>query len=441
MPAAAHRGVAVSLTPVALESDSRAIRIANALTEMGFRSIVIEGQASRRHCWGGAIEIRSAARAHPGAATAASPGSGRWWQGVASSLRDGRLGTAGELGLYLGFRGYDWWRHRHRPGRLLPSATLYYLHSFEFYRAVLPLATAARSRIIYDAHDFYRGIEPPTAQRSFDRNRLRPFLDKLEDRLAADADAIVTVSDGVATLMQDVFGRRPVVLRNCHDDRLDRLDAPDLRTMLGLRALDRLCVVIGNWKPGMAVATAVAALARLPPEFHLAFVGRGYERVAHELELAAVRGRVHHGIVLAPDAIVPAIRSADAGLVIYEPYSQNYRNALPNGFFQMIAAGIPLVRFPLPEIEAAVAGRAIGVCLDRADAASLAQAVIASACDAGRSRADSDELAGELRWANEAVRLRRLVDDLFAVRTGIGAGASICRRAVAVAQADRSCAE
>ena len=44
--------------------------------------------------------------------------------------------------------------------RLLPPAELYYLHSFELHRAVAPLAARLGARVIYDAHDFYRGIEP-----------------------------------------------------------------------------------------------------------------------------------------------------------------------------------------------------------------------------------------------------------------------------------------
>ena len=53
---------------------------------------------------------------------------------------------------------------------------------------------------------------------------------------------------------------------------------------------------------------------------------------------------------------MPTIRTADLGLVLYEPYSENYRYALPNGFFQLVAAGLPIVRGQLQEIEAAIGG-------------------------------------------------------------------------------------
>jgi glycosyltransferase involved in cell wall biosynthesis len=330
------------------------------------------------------------------------------------ALRKGRLGRCGEIALYTAFRSHDWVRHWLQPLIAIPKADLYYIHSFELHRAVS--VRAAGAPIIYDAHDFYRGIEPPALQRSFDRNWLRPFFDRLESRVIASADAVVTVSDGVAGLIEHAFGRRPVVIRNCHDERLDRPAASDLRQTLGLAPTDCLCVVVGNWKPGMAVEVAAHALAHLPDRFHLVFLGRGYERVVHKLPSNLLRRRLHMGHFVAPNEVVPSIRSADVGLMIYEPYSENYRHALPNGFFQIIAAGLPIVRAPLPEIEAIIGHRPVGVCLARLDPVTLAQAIVRCAHDVESHGANAAALARELCWEIEAARLRRMIDGLFADR-------------------------
>jgi glycosyltransferase involved in cell wall biosynthesis len=392
----------VSLTPLPLEADSRAFRIASSLGEAGWRPIVIEGRASANRFWGNAVEVRSLGsrarrRAHGGAV---------------AMTRSGRLGGGGELALFLGFRGWEWWRHCWRPRGCIPAAELYYLHSFEFHRAVAPIAARTGARIIYDAHDFYRGIEPPERQAAFDRNRVRPFLDALEARLVAAADATVTVGDGIADLMERTFGRRPTVLRNYHDERLDQAVAPDLRTSLSLAPADRLCVVVGNRKLGMAVDTAVDALAMLPTRFHLAFVGRGYEADKERLRRHPAASRVHFGRHVAPNQVIPFIRTADLGLVIYEPCSANYRYALPNGFFQVIAAGLPLVRAALPEIEAAIGRHAVGARLDRLDPPSLAAAILRCANDTAALRTAVAALARELRWETESPRLNRLVDEV-----------------------------
>jgi glycosyltransferase involved in cell wall biosynthesis len=398
--------VAVSLTPLALEADSRTFRIARELADAGFRSIVVEGRASQQRFWDSSIGVQSLA---PRAQT------GRSAPHRGGGLRKGQFGRGGEVALYAAFRSYDWVHHWLRPLIAIPKADLYYLHSFEFHRAVS--ARAAGAPIIYDAHDFYRGIDLPASQHSFDQNWLRPFHDRLESRLITAADALVTVSDGVAGLMENAFGRRPVVIRNCHDERSDRTTTSDLRQVLGLAPTERLCVVVGNWKPGMTVGVAVDALAYLPERFHLAFLGRGYEKVARKLPPDLLGRRVHIGHVVVPNEVVPSIRSADVGLVIYQVYSENYRYALPNGFFQIIAAGLPIVRAPLPEIEAIIGHRPVGVCLTRLDPVTLAQAIIRCAKDVESHRANAVALARELRWEIEAARLRRLIDGLLAPRS------------------------
>jgi glycosyltransferase involved in cell wall biosynthesis len=404
--------VAVSLTPVSLDADSRAFRIAGSLADAGFRSVVVEGRASSDRFWGEAIEVRSIGGRN--AVSAVPARSTTPYRRALGALRGGRLGPLGEQALYLGFRGYDWWQHCRRPSQLLPAAELYYVHSFELYRAVAPLAARFEACVIYDAHDFYRGIEPIECQRSFDRHCLRPFLDRLEDRVVDSADAVVTVSEGVADLMERGFGRRATVIRNCHDERRDRAVVPPLRRVFGLSAENQLCVVVGNYKPGMAVSVAADALGLLPERFHLAFLGRGYEAMAAKLRSHPAGNRLHFGHFAAPDAIVPSIRSADIGLVIYDVYSENYRCALPNGFFQILAAGLPIVRAPLPEIEATIGHHPVGVCLARLDAAALAQAIARCADDTKTLRANAAALAHELRWETEAARLRRLVDSLIA---------------------------
>jgi len=404
------RGTIVSLTPLPLEADSRTFRIASSLGEAGWRSIVIEGWASEARFWGNAVEVRSLGSQASRCATTLPRRRARG--GAVAMARSGRLGGGGELALYLGFRGWEWWRHCWRPRGGIPPAELYYLHSFEFHRAIAPITARTGARIIYDAHDFYRGIDPPERQAAFDRNRLRPFWDALEARLVATADATVTVSDGIAALMQRTFGRRPTVLRNCHDERLDQAVESDLRTSLSLAPPDRLCVVVGNRKPGMAVDAVVDALAMLPTLFHLAFVGRGYEADRERLRRHPAASRVHFGRHVAPNQVVPFIRTADLGLVIYEPYSANYRHALPNGFFQVIAAGLPLVRGALPEIEAVIGRYPVGACLDRLDPPSLAAAILRCAEDTAGLRTAVLTLARELRWETESLRLNRLVDEV-----------------------------
>jgi glycosyltransferase involved in cell wall biosynthesis len=411
-PDVAGKAVAVSVTPLPLEADSRAFRIAQSLGEAGFRSIIVEGRASARHFWSETVEVRSVGRAVTEDRGGSILPPGRLRDSVLSMRR---MGAASQVLLYGAFRAHDWWRYCWAPRPLIPPANLYVLHSFEFYRAVAPFARRSGARIFYDAHDFYRGIEPIERQSSFDRNHIHPFFRRLEGRLAVEANAITTVSNGIAGLMAEAFGRRPDVIRNCHDERYDRARVPPLRKTLGLGEADRLAVMVGNYKPGLAIHAAAAALQRLPENLHFAFLGRGYSAVATALPGGLVGRRLHLGHAVPPDEIVPAIRGCDLGLVLYEPYSDNYRYALPNGFFQLVAAGLPIVRGELPEIESAIAGRAVGYSLAQLEPEAIAQAVTRAMAERTALRANVTTLTRSLRWENEARRLRRLIDKMHVI--------------------------
>src|SRR5581483_5610719 len=121
-----------------LEHDSRALRVAVMLAEAGFRSIVIEARPSARRCWQYPIELRSPAAAGVDPGTAVLRGGSS--RKLIEALREGRGGAVGEWALYLAFRAEDRRRHCSSIRRCVPPADLYYLHSFELYRAVAPFA-------------------------------------------------------------------------------------------------------------------------------------------------------------------------------------------------------------------------------------------------------------------------------------------------------------
>ncbi len=78
-----------------------------------------------------------------------------------------------------------------------------------------------------------------------------------------------------------------------------------------------------------------------------------------------------------------------------------------------MAAGLPLVRAPLLEIEAAISGRAIGIYLERCDPPSLAQAILHCIEDRQMLRRNSAALAHELRWELESRQLQSLIGNVL----------------------------
>ncbi|WP_293865684.1 hypothetical protein [uncultured Alsobacter sp.] len=412
--------VAVSLTPVAAASDSRTIRVAESLARAGYRSLIWESVASAEDpCVGlqcavvgstgdrrGATvlprSIRTAGRAAP----------------LLTRAREGRFGLPGELALYAALRIEH--RRRYAVGRRIPPASLYYVHSYELYRAVSGLAASLGVPVIYDAHDFYQGIRRPDEMPPFDRRWMMPFFRRREAECVAGCDGLVTVSAGTADLIEGAFGRRPVVLRNAHDPRLDQVPARTLRQVVGLSGEDRLLVVAGNYKPGMAVGELLDALAALPDRVHVAFVGHGYEDGLDGFASHPARTRVHAGLGRPSREVVPFIRDADAGLVIYKSRSENYREALPNGFFQVLAAGLPIVYPALPQLVATVGDARVGLCVETFTAATMRDAVQALLDAPRASFPDIATVSSRLSWMDDEQRLMALVAEVTQARSSGG---------------------
>src|SRR5262249_11870758 len=132
-------------------------------------------------------------------------------------------------GLFVGWLGIYGIRSILRPLRRLPHADLYILHECRTYPAVGLRARLALARLLYDADDFYSGIEPAERQAVFDRRFVTPFSRMREGRAMRRAAAVVTVSDGLARSLAQAYGLDSFVIRNAHDARLDRQQVSGLR--------------------------------------------------------------------------------------------------------------------------------------------------------------------------------------------------------------------
>jgi glycosyltransferase involved in cell wall biosynthesis len=261
---------------------------------------------------------------------------------------------------------------------------------------------------VYDAHDAYFDWDSHNwYPRAFDL-----YLRVLERRCVRAAAGFVTVSDGVAALLERRYGRRPEVVRNLHDLRIDESGGPDVREAAGVGDDGFLLVLVGNEKPGDAIGETLSALTELPDRVQLAFLGRGYEKhdeLIRELELTE---RVHIVDPVAPTQVTDAIRGADAGLVLYRGDEKNYLHALPNRFFHSVAAGLPVIYPPLPEISALADRHGLGLAIDPADPDSIAGAIRVLSEDpeeSARYRANAERAREVLNWEQEEQRLREVV--------------------------------
>jgi glycosyltransferase involved in cell wall biosynthesis len=230
------------------------------------------------------------------------------------------------------------------------------------------------------------------------------------------AAIVVTVGKGIARFQEEAFGCQPIIIRNCHDARLDREPVQSLRKSLGLNAEDFLLVTIGQAKKGQAIQEALDALLGLPEFVHLAFIGGNYKAHIEKHLTNRLEKRVHFVSPVRPDEVVPFVKSADASLILYYPRSVNYEYCLPNSLFQAIDAELPLLYPELPEISEIAKKYDLGITINPKIPRSISLAVKALLNDPAeivRFKNNLREVKTALSWEQEEKVLKKLILNVF----------------------------
>lgn len=418
----------VSITPLRVQEDSRTFKIAASFASFGYKSIVVEGKPSDLNKSSLPFKLISIGDVkNEGKLIGLRKRGVRLNIEVVSNSisnlnKESIMSTYDLLPeplsypvgcvLLLMYILYFMSFYFFRPIGYLPKASLYYIHGPNYFPAVYLLCKRYRAPFIYDAHDFYIGMEEKENLTPFERRWANPFLLRLEKSCIKHASAVVTVCDGVARLQEKVFRCHPVIARNCHDHRLDQFSRLNLRELLGLSAKDFLIVAIGAAKPGKAIEQSFDAIQRLPKHVHLAFVGKNTSQFINVIRQRGLEERVHLVPPVLPTEIVPFIQSADASIILYYSRSQNYENALPNGLFQAIAAELPLLYPELAEIDKIARYYRLGIPINPRDSESIASGILRLISDREQLltyRRNGHVAREELSWEREENILRELV--------------------------------
>jgi hypothetical protein len=435
----------VSVTPVAVERDSRTFRAASSMARMGYRSIVFEVEPSRGlpdelpfqliTLGGGpataANAPKSVAEAPEQVLAAADAGESRpapvtaldrfaadappWLRAVAGPpwrllLRTVRAARGvrftGEPVKFLALLRFYAGTCRAAAVEL-PSADLYYLHAQLQFPAVWWRARGRRVPIVYDAHDLYSLMRANTKPMPLSARAMWRIWDLVERAAVRRATACVTVGEGIADEARAHFDRAFVVVRNAHDERLDQTPAVGLRSMVGVGDDELLAAVVGNFKPEfLALRPLLEALGRLPSNVHVALIGAGYDdEPARWARRIGVAERVHAVAPLPPTQVVPFLSGADVAPILYRPVNVDIRLALPNKFFQAVAAGVPVLFSPhLTDVRRLCLEHELGWEFDPQDVSSAVAVLrrISEDRDALRMRrAHVERVRDQLAWTSQ----------------------------------------
>lgn len=224
----------------------------------------------------------------------------------------------------------------------------------------LPIAHAARrackSRIIYDSHEF-ASEEFADSQRW--RLLARQHVVRIEGRYIREADAVMTVSDGIADALAVRYDLpRPTVISN----------TPAWQETAFRPTGNSVTVLYhGVIVPRRGLETLIESVALWPASYRL--VIRGPAQGGFDQHLRALAGglgeRVTFEPAVPPDQVVPAAAQADIGIFLLSNSTTHARFAMPNKIFEYVQAGLMVISSDLPEIRKVIETAGSGLLLDR----------------------------------------------------------------------------
>lgn len=287
------------------------------------------------------------------------------------------------------------------------NARAYHAHDFQGL-LIVALAGIWRRPVVYDTHELFFERQLPAITR-----RLTWILKPLERLLSRHARYVITVSDGCGEYLVRTYGiAEPVILRNAAELRHSTLNA------IPVDSPGQHLVAHSGWlSEGRHLEQLVDALSCLPESVGLLLVGGGQleEVLKNRAQSAGLSSRLLTLGVIESDQIVPTLRQATIAAVLIEGRFESYHYALPNKFFEAVAAGLPLVVSPIPEVKRLVEDYGIGTICDPSDPCAIADAIKTTleADTLARMRKNMQQAQADLNWETEARKLIALYDNML----------------------------
>jgi glycogen(starch) synthase len=263
-----------------------------------------------------------------------------------------------------------------RAGRGIEPAIVH-ANDFDTLPAAAWLARRGRARLVYDAHELYTGFEsrPPLCWSTIQR--------QLEGILARRADAVITVSPGIADRLQKLHSltTTPLVTFNCPP--VSSVAAPSRGAGEPLQVVYQAAV-----GPNRNISDLFDAASRTDGvRITIRVAGADPARLRHEAFARGVAEQVEISDPVAPDELLSALAPHDVGVVIDRRATDNTELALPNKLFEYLMAGLAVV---VPRLEAMadlVEREAVGLAYEPGSPRDLGRALTELAADRPRLEA------------------------------------------------------
>jgi len=207
------------------------------------------------------------------------------------------------------------------------------------------VAKECDAKLVFDAHELEVHRHPPL-----------PFFQKkfvayTEKKYASKADAVITVGEHIAKILEDDLNRND--LHVLFNSPIIKQSSRNIRSDLKLSTSTRLIIYVGKVTPGRGVEDILAILPSLP-DVHFATIGPCDPRVKIKVNSLANKLGISNRFSLLPpvhyENVVEYIKGADMGITVAELTALSYKLSMPNKLFEMSFANIPILASDFVEI-------------------------------------------------------------------------------------------
>ena len=266
-----------------------------------------------------------------------------------------------------------------------------------------------RVKLVYDSHEYFTGL--PEIQ---DRRFVKLVWTRIEKIIFPGLKYVITVSEPIASLYEDKYGIRPVVIRN-FSKNADHI-SPFLRSDLGVELNDILLVIQGTGINIDKGAEELIDALSMTEGISLLVIGRG--DIVSLIKKNVVELKIADKVKFIPtvpwNMLMKYTKSADIGMCLEKDTNLNYRYCLPNKLFDYISAGIPVIAGKLPETGKIISDNNCGIIIDMVTPGEIVKSLNDLKMNPdmlAEYRRNAEKAAKSLNWETESKK----VEDLYKV--------------------------
>lgn len=231
----------------------------------------------------------------------------------------------------------------------------------------LPLAIKAKKKlnckVVYDAHELETNRNPPLFF------FLKFYVYLLENYGAKRSDFIITVGNEISKILSKRLGGKRIEV--IYNSPLLLKSKSDIKTDLGLKKFDTLIVCVGNITVNRGIENVLHIVKDIADVYFVA-LGNCEEKIHKKLVYLAKKLGLEDRFFFLPPVphseVVKYISTADIGVLPVVGICLSYKLAMPNKFFEMSFANIPILSNDLKEISHTISILGNGIITDMSNA-------------------------------------------------------------------------